>query len=53
MKLLHVMAKTETFVIVLQSDGVMHRKSDNRSNFFVNIGRLETKLETPSQMFNS
>ena len=43
MKLLHVMVKIETYAIVLQSDGVTHRKSDSRWNSSVNIGRLETK----------
>ena len=52
MKLLRVTVKTETYLIVLQSDGVMHRKSDNRSTS-VNIGRLETKLKTHSQVFKS
>ena len=46
MKLLHVMVKAKTFVFVLQSDGVMHRKLDNICNYFVNIGRLEAKHET-------
>ena len=53
MKLLCVMVKTETYVIVLQSDGVMHRKSDNRSNSSVNIGRPKTKLKTLSHVFKS
>ena len=33
MKLLRVMVKTQTYVIVLQSDGVMDTKSDNRSTW--------------------
>ena len=53
MKLLHVMVKTGTYVIVLQSDGVTHRKSDNRWNSSVHMGRLETKLKTLSQVFKS
>ena len=40
------MVKTGTFVIVLQSDGVTHRKSGNRWNSSVSTGHLETKLKT-------
>ena len=52
MKLMRVMVKTQTYVIVFQSDGVMHRKSGNRSTS-VNTGCLETKLKTLSQVFKS
>ena len=49
MKLLRVMVKTKTYVNVLQSDAVTHRKSDNGWNSTVNTGRLKKTL---SQVFS-